>query len=339
MVKMLKAPAVLGSAAALAAALLLVLALQQPVQAGGIPCQATYIVLPGDTLSGIAFRLGIRYGDLLAANRLALANPDRIYAGQVLCLPSNAAQVTSKGDEIAPDVGSLVVLEGWYVYTPTVDEGKVQLARGSRASKRVELPLLPADPVRVFTPTRTITEALVSEAAPLLIGMRDPQRGTAPVTSYTLIAIGDGAQLLARLALSTTVQITQSTAFGQARPLLKFLGDGDLKSASLFFVSETADGVRMPFEVSTVDVVPDYAAFKRFYLDRPPPVNSPGLVWADDIGYALLARPGGRYQLLLRLSEEGFGPPGWGRQVRCQSWRGRRGLWFWFFSSWYGCRG
>jgi LysM repeat protein len=50
----------------------------------------TYVVQPGDTLSGIADRFGITVGQLLAANP-QLANPDAIRAGDVLVIPPRDA--------------------------------------------------------------------------------------------------------------------------------------------------------------------------------------------------------------------------------------------------------
>jgi LysM repeat protein len=50
------------------------------------PSGTRYVVRWGDTLSGIAWRYGISYWDLALANNLA--NPNWIYAGQVLFIPS-----------------------------------------------------------------------------------------------------------------------------------------------------------------------------------------------------------------------------------------------------------
>lgn len=49
---------------------------------------AGYTVAPGDTLSGIAARLGFRTSDIAGVNRIS--DPDRIYAGQRLKLPGSA---------------------------------------------------------------------------------------------------------------------------------------------------------------------------------------------------------------------------------------------------------
>jgi len=46
----------------------------------------TYVVVSGDTLSGIAYRFGTNWGSLASHNHIA--NPSLIYANQVICIPS-----------------------------------------------------------------------------------------------------------------------------------------------------------------------------------------------------------------------------------------------------------
>lgn len=57
----------------------------------GINAPGQHMVLPGDTLSEIAERYGVRTRDLVRLN--GLLSPDKIYAGQVLRVPSPAARV------------------------------------------------------------------------------------------------------------------------------------------------------------------------------------------------------------------------------------------------------
>ena len=63
----------------------------------GLAASATpgtpYRIVAGDTLSGIAGRFGTTTAALASANNIA--NPDRIYAGQVITVPSGGAPTTS----------------------------------------------------------------------------------------------------------------------------------------------------------------------------------------------------------------------------------------------------
>ncbi|HYX51055.1 MAG TPA: LysM peptidoglycan-binding domain-containing protein, partial [Ktedonobacteraceae bacterium] len=45
----------------------------------------TYVVVSGDTLSGIAYRFGTNWGSLASHNHIA--NPNLIYVNQVICIP------------------------------------------------------------------------------------------------------------------------------------------------------------------------------------------------------------------------------------------------------------
>ena len=54
-----------------------------------------YRVEPGDTLSGVAWRLGVGQGSLAATN--GIANPDLILAGQVLNLPGGRSAAAGSG--------------------------------------------------------------------------------------------------------------------------------------------------------------------------------------------------------------------------------------------------
>ncbi len=55
---------------------------------GGGGCPQTYVVQPGDTLSGIARRFGVSTYELARCN--GISNPSFIYVGQRLCIPSGS---------------------------------------------------------------------------------------------------------------------------------------------------------------------------------------------------------------------------------------------------------
>lgn len=62
------------------------------VLALGLGASAAYTVKPGDTLSGIAARLGVSAGELARAN--GIVDPNRVFAGRSLSLPSGQAAST-----------------------------------------------------------------------------------------------------------------------------------------------------------------------------------------------------------------------------------------------------
>ena len=59
----------------------------------------TYVVRPGDTLSGIAKRFGVSVGALTQAN--GITDPDRVYAGASLQVPGGA-QASTRSHVVAP---------------------------------------------------------------------------------------------------------------------------------------------------------------------------------------------------------------------------------------------
>src|SRR5580704_9981178 len=80
---------------------------------------ARYVVQPGDTLSGIAARFGVRGGwpALYAANRPIIgSDPDVVRPGTVLALPGQSAPARYKvvsGDTLAGIAAALAVRGGW----------------------------------------------------------------------------------------------------------------------------------------------------------------------------------------------------------------------------------
>jgi soluble lytic murein transglycosylase-like protein len=66
-------------------------------------------VQPGETLSAIALRYGVDLEALAAAN--GIANPDLIFAGQVLTIAESSAAVPPPGGAVAPPAGRLYLVE------------------------------------------------------------------------------------------------------------------------------------------------------------------------------------------------------------------------------------
>lgn len=84
------------------------------------PSAGTYTVRRGDTLSGIAKRLGTTWQALYAANRSTIgSNPNRIFAGQVLRVAKSSKPAARKtytvksGDTLSGIAARLEVKGGW----------------------------------------------------------------------------------------------------------------------------------------------------------------------------------------------------------------------------------
>lgn len=78
----------------------------QSAGAGEPGAQKVYLVEAGDSLGGIASRFGVTLDELINANNLA--NPDFLFSGQRLVIPSGSSAGVAGGDET--DVGGLTVL-------------------------------------------------------------------------------------------------------------------------------------------------------------------------------------------------------------------------------------
>lgn len=118
---------------ALSAAVLLLAGLPAPAQAQNYYCPySTYTVLPGDSLASISVKCGVPYTALLGIN-VEIANPDRIYPGQVIRLAAgvplynNPATGAAQVGGLQPD-GDYIVRPGdslariAYIYNTNVPE-------------------------------------------------------------------------------------------------------------------------------------------------------------------------------------------------------------------------
>mgnify|MGYP002623497567 CR=1 FL=1 len=72
------------------AVMLGLVALPTPNASAATTCQAQYLVQPGDTLAKIGQRYNVLWTSIAQANNLS--NPNRIYVGQKLCIPSSSNQ-------------------------------------------------------------------------------------------------------------------------------------------------------------------------------------------------------------------------------------------------------
>lgn len=73
---------------------------------------ATYTLKPGDTLGGVASKHGVSVGALAAAN--GIADPNRVYAGQVLKIPGATAAAPAASYVVRPGdtLGSIAARHG-----------------------------------------------------------------------------------------------------------------------------------------------------------------------------------------------------------------------------------
>ena len=86
----------------MAIALSVVVLVVVPTSALAAPHAGSYVVEPGDTLAGIAARMGVSMWDLAEAN--GIQNANLIYAGQVLTVPGATASVTAEAERDSSDV-------------------------------------------------------------------------------------------------------------------------------------------------------------------------------------------------------------------------------------------
>lgn len=89
----------------------------------------TYTVMPGDSISKIAIKYGIsNWRDILAANP-SVTDPDLIYVGQVLKIPTSGASSASGGGSTPVQAGVGSSLGEW-VQNPWVWLGASVLTVG-----------------------------------------------------------------------------------------------------------------------------------------------------------------------------------------------------------------
>jgi len=305
-------------------------------------CAATYRVQPGDTLFGIARRFGTSVSELMRLNRGRIWNPDLIFWGQVLCLPASPTH-------------SWLTVETTYQYKPNEDESTWNLAaRGGYLGKRVVYPLQPIESIFAVSTTEEMAMAIDETPPPVLLGVRN---GSEAIT-YTLVAIGDERVLTSLLITDVeSLDVVFPTIPPEKRaeleaalggPLEETLSAEDLRgleaecwgsrpvavlgaelasSASATIWLEGDEGVRYPFEVTHVDFMSDASKASRCYGGKP-------------VGFALFPADSGKvgeYSIRIVLTQEGFGPPGLSRILNCQRWQGRRGWFYRWLRSWYGC--
>ena len=81
------------------------------VLVSAVYADTTYVIQPGDTLTGIAIKFNISVASIVAAN--GITNPNIIYAGTTLVIPDGSAPPppTDPGPEPPPATGGAYVIQ------------------------------------------------------------------------------------------------------------------------------------------------------------------------------------------------------------------------------------
>jgi len=206
-------------------------------QAPPAPCPAYYTVRWGDTLAKIAADHRVPLAELIRLNLGRVHDPNRIYAGQALCIPASRH----------------VTLSTTYHFRPTGGDASAAylLAHGGLLGREASYPVQHTD---LFSTTAEIT-ATFAAFPPLLLGVRNDPTGAA----YTLYAIGDG-RLLLPLVLTDTQTLTtvlplQTETCNTQRFFLLGGGLSDVATATLRL---EAGDTYLPFTLSRWRSIPPW---------------------------------------------------------------------------------
>lgn len=294
-------------------------------QAAVTYCPATYVVRPGDTLSGIAARAGVNMWQLARLN--GIWNVHHIYVGQVLCLPYALPEpFINSSIAVAPVFQSSLKLDVGYEFKRDAEATAATwtLGKNGFAGKRLSYPLPSGDAIETVARPETVWISSTTRTPGPIFWLARPSRDQ--TDAYILVVIGDPQPLL-DLQLGFTQTITQM--FGQlpttgSKPVSNLAGNyQQVKVNFLWAELGSRDGTFIPLIVSDIDYHQTVESAQHRY---------------EFPAFALHPAPAGEgYHLLMVLNDDGaIGPPGYGWRSRCGGWGG--GGWFsGFLRSWYGC--
>ncbi|MDX6751775.1 M23 family metallopeptidase [Geminicoccaceae bacterium 1502E] len=198
----------------------------------------TYRVRPGDTLGGIASRHGVATAQLAAANNIA--EPSRIYAGQMLRLPTGSAPVRQ--------------------VPPTVPAGPVPVALPPQPSVQVaELPPLPAARQAPARPA----PVLARPAAPAAPAPVTAQAGPAPLVRPAVELPPSASPVSAASPLSP--ELPRPVAAPRPEPVPA------VRTAAVEPVPSKADAAQMDEAAAE--------ATRKAAATRPPSLSGDGFLW------------------------------------------------------------
>lgn len=310
-------------------ALALVLALQVTSYAQPQPCKPTYTVRSHDTPASIATLLGISEAELRAANSATLPASGQLYVGQVLCLPPDAVSLYVDGGAGIPTAEALAV--GWsspqlamevtyqFIPTETDEENQWNLvtARGGFVGRRLVMPLQSLNPIKAITRTEQLLAAIVGKPAPVLLAVRSSEQSM----TYTLVFIGDQAPPIASLSITNGLPISLKPNFTLGAPVQQALGGPSIQAVDLRLWLESAGSMRWPMQISHISFMKDADTAYESYRDKIVALALVPTAWRNTGPFA----GANRYQALVLLQHNRFGPAGAVMAANCEQWQGKRG--------------
>jgi hypothetical protein len=162
-----------------------------------------------------------------------------------------------------------------------------------------------------------VTDLLASieaKPAPLLYATRKGD-----TTSYRLVLVGDST-LLEQLRPPMDAPLSPPAGCNTASHALLSKPGYPLESLTAYL--ETENGLRYPYPVNEIGIDQD---------------DSGLCMGIDDPVFALHSASDGRYEAIVLLTEEGFGPPGEGRSLSCSRWQRGSGWRYLLLLRIFGC--
>lgn len=332
-------------AAGLAVTLILALHVTGHAQPG--QCGQTYTVRRDDTLAHIAHLLNVSEAELRTANPATIPANGQLYVGQVLCLPNDTVSLYVDGGASIPTAQDLAVgwssprlaIEATYQFAPaTADEENqwnLVTSRGGFVGRRLALSLQGYSPIKAITDTEQLRAAIDGEPAPVLLAVRNSDESP----TYTLVFIGDQAPPIASLSITNSLPISLTPNATAGAPVEQVLGGPGIKAVDLRLWLESAGSMRWPMQISHISYMKDAkTAYEAYDCDIARECNIIALAlvptaWPNTTAFA----GAGRYQALVLLQHDLWGPAGAVMAANCEQWQGKRGALYWLLRAWSRC--
>ncbi len=229
-------------------------------------CANPYTIQRGDYLQAIARRFNTSVGVLISLNPWLAYNPNLIFPGHVLCLPTQGRGVNTLN----------IVAEITFTYEPdllnplTVGPPPTPATTDRKLNKRVVYSLEPGAVSDVALGSVQMQNKLKVTPEPVLVAVDTRELNPDPnhkPGSYYLVALGaQNASLLQRLGfLDDQITVATDTSGNcNPTPLKQAFGTG-VKDAEGTIAIEGANGYRHVFGLSDLHIVQNWDHFKRCY--------------------------------------------------------------------------